>query len=212
MSKPNLPNPFDTNADQYDQWFERHQTTYQLELAAIKELLPAHGKGIEVGAGSGRFMGPLGIENGIEPSSAMRILAAKNGLILQDGVAEDLPLQDSSYDYLLFVTTLCFVDSIPQALREAYRVLRENGTLIIGMIDRKSKLGKAYEENRKNSTFYHGASFHSVDEVVEKLRNTGFGHIQFRQTIIPEADNGTPPIIDGYGKGSFVVIQARKKA
>ncbi|MBC8519453.1 MAG: class I SAM-dependent methyltransferase [Gammaproteobacteria bacterium] len=210
MPKPNLTNPFDSNAARYDQWFERHQTTYQLELAAIKELLPTHGKGIEIGAGTGRFMGPLGIENGIEPSASMRTIAAKHGLVLQDGVAEDLPLSDNSYDYLLFITALCFVDSASQALYEAYRVLRENGTLIIGMIDKASHLGKEYERNRHNSIFYQHAYFYSVKEIVEIARKTGFSHFQYRQALFPKTGHTESSSAKGHGDGAFVVISARK--
>ena len=203
-------NPFDRYAHQYDLWFDKHNESYQLELDAIRELLPTHGKGVEVGAGTGRFMGPLGILSGIEPVVAMRSIAAERGLNIQQGVAENLPLISNSCDHLLFVTTLCFVDSAQQALQEAHRVLREDGILIIGMIDRTSSLGKKYEESKGDSTFYHGANFYSIDEMIDMLQSAEFNHFQFRQTLLPERKANTPSIINGYGKGAFVVIQAQK--
>ena len=63
---------FDKNAEAYDAWFEEHEAYYQLELEAIRQLMPKIGKGVEIGVGTGRFAKPLGIEMGIEPSSAMR--------------------------------------------------------------------------------------------------------------------------------------------
>ena len=201
---------FNTSAQQYDQWFENHPDLYQLELETVKSLLPSNGVGVEIGAGTGRFMGPLEVSIGIEPAHGMRALAAKHGITLQDGVAENLPLQDSSYDYILFITTLCFVDSVQQALQEAHRVLQQDGALIIGMIDRASSMGKEYEDNKNRSSFYQQATFYTIDEMVEMLHTAGFSNFQFKQTLLPEKFSNSPPIIDGYGKGSFVVIQARK--
>ncbi len=205
-------NPFEDHAHQYDQWFDEHRKSYQLELNAVRELLPAQGRGIEVGAGTGRFIGPLGITSGIEPVAAMRAIAAKRGLELQQGSAENLPLESGKYDYLIFVTTLCFVDSVPQALQEAHRVLREDGILIIGMIDSTSSMGKEYKESKGDSTFYKEANFYSIDEMVEMLHITGFNHFQFRQTLLPERKANTPSIIDGYGSGAFVVIRSHKSS
>ena len=60
--------PFDSQIDRYERWFEEHPFAYQSELRAVQELLPKDGRGIEIGGGTGRFAGPLGIRYGIEPS------------------------------------------------------------------------------------------------------------------------------------------------
>ncbi len=203
-------NPFERHALQYDQWFDQHPETYQLELDAICELLPTEGRGVEVGAGSGRFMGPLGIPLGIEPVAAMRDIAAARGLKLQPGVAEALPLESESVDYLLFVTTLCFVESIEQALQEVHRVLKPGGSLIIGMIDRSSPLGVKYEQQKGESSFYRDATLLSVDEVTKPLQQAGFSNFQFRQTLSPKGQPINTPITEGYGEGSFIAIRAEK--
>jgi len=49
-------------------------------------------------------------------------------------VAEELPLGDSSFDFVLMVTTVCFVDDINRALLEAHRVLSHGGILIMGFV------------------------------------------------------------------------------
>jgi len=42
----------------------------------------------------------------------------------------------NTFDFVLIVTTLCFLDDPVQAFRESRRVLRPAGAIIIGMLDR----------------------------------------------------------------------------
>lgn len=51
---------YNQHANAYDLWFEDNQAAYLSELNAVKSLLPT-GKGVEIGAGGGRFAKPLGI-------------------------------------------------------------------------------------------------------------------------------------------------------
>ena len=71
---------FEKFAEQYDGWSERNRFAYESELRAVKILLPENGRGIEIGVGSGRFAGPLGIKLGVEPSEAMREIASQRGI------------------------------------------------------------------------------------------------------------------------------------
>ena len=48
-------NIFDTIAEKYDRWFDKNRNTYLSELEAVKYFLPAKGKGVEIGVGTGRF-------------------------------------------------------------------------------------------------------------------------------------------------------------
>jgi len=59
---------FEQRAQEYDEWFDAHESVYQAELAALRRFVPTHGLGIEVGGGTGRFSVPLGIRLGIDPS------------------------------------------------------------------------------------------------------------------------------------------------
>ena len=61
---------FEQSAQEYDAWFDRHQAVYQSELLAVKAFLPTAGRGLEIGVGTGRFAGPLGIGTGVEPAPA----------------------------------------------------------------------------------------------------------------------------------------------
>ena len=204
--------PFEKYADQYENWFEKNHWVYKSELQAVREQLPKQGKGLEIGVGSGRFAVPLGINFGVDPSPKMGELAKARGIKVVDAGGEDLPFNDSQFDFALMVTTICFLDDIEKAFRETYRILKPNGHLIIGFIDKNSPVGRTYQKHKDESEFYKIATFYSVDEVVLYLKNTGFGHFAFNQTIFRDLKEikDIEPIRSGYGDGSFVVINARK--
>lgn len=204
--------PFEKFADQYEDWFEKNYWVYQSELEAIQQQLPKGGKGIEIGVGSGRFAQPLGIKFGIEPSSRMREFARGRGIEVIDACAENLPFEASSFDFALMVTTICFLDDIEKAFRETYRILKLNGRLIIGFVNKDSSLGKVYQQNKNKSIFYKSARFFSVEEVEFYLKDAGFKEFIFSQTIFHDLREikDIEPIKSGYGDGSFVVINARK--
>ena len=71
---------FNHSAREYDDWFVRNEPAYRSELAAVKAFLPLSGRGLEIGVGTGRFAGPLGIEVGVEPARAMAAIARQRGI------------------------------------------------------------------------------------------------------------------------------------
>jgi len=204
---------FEKYAEQYEDWFVKNRWVYEAELRAVKAMLPAEGRGAEIGVGTGRFAEPLGIKVGVEPSKRMRQIAQKRGIRVLDGVAEELPLSDASFDFVLMVTTICFVDDINRALLEAYRVLSHGGFLIIGFVDRNSEVGQAYLAHQNDNVFYKDATFFSVDELVEIMDQSGFVDLTFKQTIFRSLSEimRNEPVKSGYGEGSFVVIRGRKR-
>jgi len=206
-------NAFDRNVNQYEAWFVEHPLAYVSELHAVRALVPATGSGIEIGIGTGRFAAPLGIRKGIEPSQAMAELARKKGLEVVPGVAENLPWQDSQFDFAFMVTTVCFLDDVDLAFREVHRVLKTGGSFIIGFVDRESPLGKEYQKRKDKSAFYKDAVFYSVDELVTHLKQAEFADFAFRQTLFKPLDDmqEVDPVKEGYGEGSFVVVRGVKK-
>jgi len=202
--------PFDRYADRYDGWFDRHRAAYGSELRAVRRLIPA-GVGLEVGVGSGRFASPLGVRLGVDPSDRMLEKALGRGVDVVKAVGEVLPVRDSCLDYVLMVTTVCFLDDVVSAFREVYRVLKPGGSVVVGFIDRESMLGRLYNRRRRDSVFYRVAVFYSVDEVVSMLRKTGFRSFEFVQTIFHGLQHGeVEEVREGYGEGSFVVVRAVK--
>jgi len=205
--------PFEKYAEQYEEWFKKNRWVYEAELRAVKAMLPVGGRGVEIGVGSGRFAEPLGIKIGVEPSKRMREIAQKRGIQVLDGVAEELPFDNSEFDFVLMVTTVCFVDDINRALLEAHRVLSHGGFLIIGFVDRNSMVGQTYLDHQNENVFYKDATFFSVDELVEIMGQAGFEDLTFNQTIFKGLSETTrdEPFKPGHGEGSFVVIRGRKE-
>jgi len=204
--------PFNEHLSEYEQWFSDNHYVFKSELEAIRKVIPKKGKGIEIGIGSGIFAVPLGITDGIEPSEKMRAKAKDRGLHVLDGVAENLPLTDESYDFALMVTTICFVDDISRSFAEAHRILKHYGLLILGFVDKESPVGKLYLRLKDKSLFYKDALFYSTEEVYKYLWENNFTISSTFQTIFGplEEVNEIQKHEKGYGKGSFVVIKARK--
>lgn len=204
--------PFDKHPDEYEEWFTENHYAYQSELAAIREALPDKGRGIEIGIGSGRFAVPLGIREGVEPSKTMREKACERGLSVIDGVAEDLPLPDKSFDFVLMVTTICFVDDINRSFAESNRILKKDGFIILGFVDRESPVGQLYLSFKEKNVFYKDAVFYSTREVYKYLLDNNFRIVSTCQTIfgMPGEITEVQKAENGYGTGSFVVIKAKK--
>ncbi len=205
---PNIE-PFEKYSDEYDNWFDYHIDFYQAEFEAIRRLMPPAGaNGVEVGAGSGKFAIPLGIRIGVEPSEKMARKARLRGVDVFPGIAEELPFYDELFDFVVMVTTICFVDDVVKSFREALRVLKPGGFVIVGFVDRESELGRKYIEKEESSKFYKNATFFSATEVLQYLKESGFTVTNVLQTLI----HGESPktILEGFGKGAFIVVKGMK--
>ncbi|MEW6608249.1 MAG: methyltransferase domain-containing protein [bacterium] len=202
---------FDQYAEKYDEWYEKNRFAYLSELEAVRSVLP-QGKGLEVGVGTSRFAAPLGTSIGIDPSFRMLKKAAKRGITVIQALGEHLPFKEAEFDYVLLIVTLCFVDNPQAVLAESKRVLKPEGKLIIGIVDKDSFLGKAYQD--KDSVFYKMARFYSAQEVIELVAAHNFKEITTIQTIfsLPENLKEIESIRQGYGEGGFVVISGIKSS
>ena len=205
-------NIFEESAQEYDAWFERQRPVYASELLAVKRFISPDGLGLEIGVGTGRFAGPLGLKLGVEPAPAMAEMARRRGIQVIRAVAEALPFGGASFDLALLVTVLCFLRDPFLALAEAKRILKPGGRLVIGLIDRDSPLGQYYEAHQQESKFYREAKFYATGQVLAWLAALGFRPPQVCQTLFrPLGDITRPePVREGYGEGGFVVLAAQK--
>jgi len=205
--------PFIHHHRRYEDWFERNREAYLSELLAVRALAPWRGRGLEIGVGTGRFAGPLGVEVGIDPSIEMLGYARARSVQVACAVAEALPFADSAFDYALVVTSISFVGDPAAMLREAGRVLRPGGELVIGLIDRNSPLGQGYLALQAENVFYRDARFYSAVEVEALLRKTGFGEFLWIQTLSAPVSEiqDIEPVSAGTGRGAFLVLRARSR-
>jgi len=200
---------FNGYCEKYDEWYENHKLAYLSELEVLKKVIPKSARGLEIGVGTGRFAAPLNITLGIDPSHNMLEIASQRGVNVRWGYGEDLPFLDNSFDYAAIIITLCFIDNPLKVLREARRVIKEDGKLIIGIIDKDSYLGKFYQ--KKKSVFYKRAHFFSIKEVEDLLKQVKFNKFSYYQTLfaLPDRMKAVEKARKGFGQGGFVVINAR---
>ncbi|ABR56422.1 Methyltransferase type 11 [Methanococcus aeolicus Nankai-3] len=194
---------FDNYAKEYDSWYDENKEIYKLEVKAIKKYIPKSEKenekeiGLEIGVGTGRFAGVFGIKYGLEPSKSMADIAKYRGIKIYIGVAEELPFDNNFFDYILMTTTICFLNNPIKALGEIKRVLKPNGRLIIGFIDKDSLFGRFYESKKDNSKFYKNAKFYSLNDVLNMLNKLNYKNIIYEKVKLKNNDDG-----------SFVVVCA----
>jgi SAM-dependent methyltransferase len=202
---------FGKHSHRYDAWYSNNKFAYLSELEAVKKFLPKTGKGLEIGVGTGRFAGPLGIKWGIDPSKKVMEIARERGVNARKSFGEKLPFKNNAFDYAVSVVTLSFVRSPAMVIREAARVLKRNGKIIIGIVPRESFLGKNYL--KKRGVFYKTANLLTPEEVKGFLKTFGFRGVSFCQTIfvLPSKMRSVHKVSEGFSRGGFVVISARKK-
>ena len=204
---------FDRCTEKYENWFDKYKAIYESELNMLKALTPKFTRALEIGVGSGRFAYPLGIKEGIEPSMKMAEIAKQRGIKVYPGFAESLPFQDEEFDFVLLAVTICFVKDPVKTLKEAHRILKKNGNILVAIVDRNSQIGKEYLRKKEKGKFYKNATFFSTDEVCNMLENGGFDVAKIYQTLLSnslkEIDK-PQDFKEGYGKGGFVGILGRK--
>ncbi len=206
---------FERCYEKYENWFEKNINVYQSELLMLKRLIPNGKKGIEIGVGSGRFAYPLGIKEGVEPSGEMAKIAKERGIKVYYGYAEKLPLPDKVYDFALIAVTICFVENPIKTLKEINRILKQNGEVIVAIVDRESNIGKEYMNKKEKGKFYKNATFFSAWEIYNMLEETGFKVKTTYQTLFADSIKKIDSIQEpkeGFGEGGFVGIVGVKNA
>lgn len=165
---------FEEHAADYDRWFDENQGVFRLQVRAVRGSVPGGERILEVGIGSGRFAAALGIGNGIDPSLPLARMARMRGIGVVRGCGENLPYRDSSFDAVLMMTVICFLDNTTQAFREASRVLVPAGRIVIGFLERDGEVYRAYHDEPEKGRFLRHARFFSPDEVARELAGAGF--------------------------------------
>lgn len=208
MEDKEVSNPYDAFAQDYDRWFDDHPGIYHSEIRALSRCIPS-GRGVDIGAGTGRFSAPFNLTCSLDPSlNSLRIAQTRTRFCVA-GVAEQLPFENSTFDYALMVTVDCFLQNIEEAFLEVGRVLHNEGSLVIGFIDSDSAVGRAYTARKATSRFFRDARLHSVKQICSFLNDTGFSCVRMFQTVYGLEDSDYD-VREGSGRGGFVVIKAQR--
>lgn len=205
---------FNDHVAEYEKWFAKYPYVFKTELEAIKKLWPRKPdlKSLEIGCATGRFAHELNILEGIDPAAAMCAVAEKNGVNVLHGFAENLPYQSQQFDVVLMNFCISYFEDAQAAFKEAFRVLKRDGILIIGFIERNSLVGRYYETRKEDNIFYKEANFYSCREVEELLKKAGFNQLAFFQTLfhLPADVSTVEEFVPGNEKGSYIFIKASK--
>jgi ubiquinone/menaquinone biosynthesis C-methylase UbiE len=175
--KNNDSSPFASLASEYDAWFESEgKLIFAIEVNAFDDIMAQLPKPwLEVGVGSGRFAQALGIDTGIDPSAEMLEMAKKRGINAYRARGEEQSFDESTFGTVFLIITLCFVDSPLAVLREAHRILKKEGKIVLGLILRETDWGKFYQAKKQEGhPFYRQAKFGSYREITKQLKQTGF--------------------------------------
>jgi len=211
------PSVFEQLPAPYDAWYDspKGNALLAVECACLQLALnkapPPH-PWLEVGVGTGRFAAALGIEQGVDEAAAPLEQALKRGICVRQGVAEQLPYSDGEFGALFMIMTLCFLKIPLQALFESARVLRPDGSLLLGFMPYDSAWAKAYmKKASEGNPFYASATFHTAAELEALAAHAGFYVSGSASCLLepPEADGityGAPykEIIPGAG---FVALK-----
>jgi len=183
---------------EYDQWYNtpRGRWIGETEFALLHKML-APGTGeylLDVGCGTGwftrRFAERDGLQvTGLDPNANWLDYARQRAPQINwlEGDARNLPFEDNSFDNVVSVTALCFVDNWQQALREMVRVARRR--IVLGLLNRNSLLWREKGQAGGQGA-YRGAHWHTVSEVRAALALLPVNNVQVRTAIFLPSGSG----------------------
>lgn len=185
---------FDSIASRYDSWYETEFGKYadRLEKKLVRELLGnISGKRIlEIGCGTGNYA--VEFSKGSElyicldiSKEMLKLARSKtkncNEIHLIRGDGRFLPIKKESIDVIIIITMLEFVDDIVPVIKESKRVLKENGKLIIGILNKYS-LYILFEILKGNRT-YKNAKIRTIYEIMRFLKEENVRILKWGSTI-----------------------------
>jgi ubiquinone/menaquinone biosynthesis C-methylase UbiE len=228
---------FDEYAEQYDSWFLQNGTVLESEVLLLKHALAAPGKTLSVGCGSGLFEQLLRARHGVdirfgtEPAEAMAQIAEKRGMSVKRGVAEQLPYEDAGFETVLLNGIPSYVADLAKAFKEAYRVLKQDGHIVVLDVPAESSYGLlyklagmigSYEDPYLKKVipgvpypveFAAAANWRTTEEKAGMLTAAGFVDLSYSQTLTRHptfSNDAVEQPVEGFDRGDYVAIRARK--
>ncbi len=177
---------FNERAQEYDKWLESPiGSTYdRLAKDAVFSLIDIKEGNLilDLGCGTGNYALALTEKCGrvvaVDASEWMLRLGMRNAkkkgaaIDFKHDYMEDLTFPSDFFDSIVCMNVLEFSSDPEKALSEAFRVLKKNGQLILGVLNKKSMWG-ATQTLKKNFAkgAYYEARFFGVEEICGLLRN-----------------------------------------
>jgi len=205
---------FQRHADRYEAWFDttRGWTLFESEAQCLRRVsrgLPR--PWLEVGIGTGRFAGALGIDAGVDPAGRMVPYAAARGVPVARALGEALPFADAAFGAVFVVVTICFAQDPAGLFREARRVLARDGALVLGVVPAGSPWGRFYRAKADaGHPFYTAARFFSPEALDGLAHDVGLRRRAAASTLFQNPQQETlqvDPSRDGVVPGAgFVAL------
>ncbi len=227
---------FDTHANKYDAWFLQNKNLLLSELKLVAHFLQKDKKILSIGCGSGLFEMLLAqeygihVKHGIEPSSDMAQIAKKRGLEVILGTAEEADF-GSDWDIIMFNGSPSYVKDLELCIKKSYKALKTDGKILLIDVPKESGYGTLYNLASALDTWEHpyleqitpkdpypielvrAVNWRTSSEKIELLQKCGFKHFEYAQTLLTHpmySNEKIQDVIEGYDRGDYVAICARK--
>ena len=174
---------FDRYADDYDQWFDAHNEIYAAQTDYLRRYITGTDNDLEIGVGSGRFASRLGIRHGLDPSPRLLAMARQRGVETVLGNGEYLPYRAGTFNRVLMMTVICFLDDVARSCKEAFRVIQSGGTLVVGFMEKEGEVALRERARKPSGRFLQYAEFLAAEQVIEALTNAGFSGVSVRENL-----------------------------
>ncbi|MBS3806591.1 MAG: class I SAM-dependent methyltransferase [Bacteroidales bacterium] len=228
---------FDQYAGKYDAWFMENENLLRSEVALVAKVMEDCGRALSVGSGSGLFESflkkdyDIAVAEGLEPSESMAEIAEKRGMRVTIGTAEEGDMGTETYDTILFNGTPSYISDLQAAFEKAWYGLKKGGKIVVIDVPKEGSFAMLYNLAKTVGTwddelfrgikppsvypieFVKDANWRTTGEKVEELKQAGFGHFEYAQTLTRHplyANDSFEEPQEGYEKGDYVAIRATK--
>lgn len=204
---------------EYDAWYDSPRGRWigdvEFELLCRHLDMRAGTSLLDVGCGSGWFtrrFAAAGLDvTGLDVDADALDFARQRSdqdISYVAGDARRLPFPDQSFDQVISITALCFVDDWPRAIAEIVRVTRRR--FVLGLLNRHSLLW--LDKGRSGGKgAYQGAHWHTRSELDEALKALPVEHVHFSTAIFLPSGTGFAQAVErvlpkSLPWGAFLVV------
>ena len=208
------------DAATYDAWYHtpRGRWIGEVEYRLLYRMLAPVPDAtlLDIGCGTGyftrRFAQDAGLRlTGLDPDGDGLAYARAHGRpneVYVAGDARELPFPDASFDFVVSVTALCFIQDRRRALQEILRVTRKRFAL--GLLNRHSMLYR--QKGRDGGTgAYRGAHWHTINEIHDLLRGLAVRDVRVRTAVFVPSAGAAAQVIERFAPnllpwGAFIAV------